>query len=384
MKYLVTMLATTLILLLSAVTASAQTFQQCADVDQSGTVNIADYVRMIDAFIGGPALPTGRGDIDFRQNYNLGDLRYFSGYIFKGYPEGGCPPFSSYTPVNTTDSVFLPESFVPPGSGSLILPIVLSNDELISELLITSTFSATNCVATIDSVTFANWQVQVQFDMISGNNLTLIWSISGELQSLQPGVRSIAMLHISYSASTGGTVTLSPASFGPYRYIHEVYGQIQTGNYNTMSIGVPNVVVVPATQVPAMTVSTDSMFFVILSGSGDPAAQTFDVISDGAIFDWSATYPAWISLTPALGFSGATVSVQPLTAGLTPGTHTGTIVVSSTQAYNSPKDVKVVLKIQPQFPSFDANCDGTFNVSDIVVLILYIFGGPAPCDPCGL
>ncbi len=383
MKYLVTILVAALMLLLPAVTASAQTFQTCADVDESGSLNIGDLARMMDFYLGGPALPTGRGDIDFRQSFSLGDLCYLTGYFFMGYPQGGCPPFSNYTMINTSDSVLLPEAFVPVGDGTILLPVIVSNIEPISNLLITSTLSATNCVATISNVTFTNWSVQPRNFSINGDELTLLWSCFQPQELLQPGSRTVAVLQIDYSASTGGTVSLNPAYLGD-RFTHEVYGTFITGNYDVMSIGIPHIVVRAASAVPSISVAPDSMFFVILSGSGDPAPQNFDVISDGTIFDWSASAPSWINLTPSTGVSGATVTVQPLTAGLTPGTHVGTVAVSSGQVINSPQNVKVVLKIQPQFPSFDANCDGAFNVSDIVVLIMYVFGGPAPCDPCGL
>lgn len=372
-----------LLMLFPAIMANAQTFQQCGDVNQSGSVSISDMAYMMNYYIGGPAMPAGRGDVDFRQNFNLGDLCYITGYLFLAYPEGGCPPFPYYTLANTTDTVFLPEAIVPPGGGTILLPIVVSNTEVISHLLITSTLTATNCDASINYVTFTNWVSNQHHRQINGNELALIWASLGPSDQLQPGNRTVAVVEINYSASTGGTVSLNPAFLGD-RFTHEVYGPLQSENYNLMNIGLPHVAVRAASAVPTMSVVPDSLYFVILSGSGNPAPQTFDVLTDGSNFDWSATAPSWINLAPTFGVAGANVSVQPLTYGLAPGTHVGTVVVSSGQAMNSPKNVKVVLRIQPQYPSFDANCDGTFNVSDVVVLALYIFGGPAPCDPCGL
>lgn len=86
MKSLFTLI--TLVLLLSVgIPANAQTFQQCADVTQNGNVSLSDLMMMVNVFIGGPDLPAGRGDIDFRQGFNLGDVRYLNGYIFTTYPE---------------------------------------------------------------------------------------------------------------------------------------------------------------------------------------------------------------------------------------------------------------------------------------------------------
>jgi|GEM_PF-1848527 len=383
MKSLFTLI--TLVLLLSiGIPANAQTFQQCADVTQNGNVSLSDLMMMVNVFIGGPDLPAGRGDIDFRQGFNLGDVRYLNGYIFTAYPEGGCPPFPAYNLAGTTDTIFLPEAIVPAGSGSLVLPIVLSNLQPISDLALYSTMSATNCTATIDSVSFSDWNLQLQTDASMGNDLSFLWVSTGEPSSLSPGTRTIARVWLSFSASTGGTVTFNPTSLGTYRFTHEVYGEIAALNYAALGIGIPQVVVRPTMNAAAMSVVPDSLFFVVLAELGDPSPKTFDVLSDGAAFDWSATHPSWINLTPSFGSSGTSVSVQPLTAGLTPGTYTGSIVVSSIQTFNSPKTVKVVLKIQPQYAAFDANCDGIFSVTDVVILIQYIFGGPAPCDPCNL
>ena len=383
MKCSTLILAFVLLLTLQAVTVSAQTFQQCADVNENNVLSISDLSKMFDAFLGGPALPAGRGDIDLRQNYDLGDLRYFAGYLFLTYPEGGCPPFSDYTLLEAPDTLYLPEAIVPDGSGSMMLPIFMSNTEPVSELLVTATIAATNCNVTVDYVTTASWEAWVLGDRTIGNELTMLWASSGVETALPPGLHTIAYVFINYSGSTNGTVSLLPANFGPYRFIHQVYGNMSSASYAQMSIGVPHVIVSPATALPAMSVSPDSMYFATLAGSGDPAPQSFDLLSSGNQFDWTSTQPSWLQVTPSTGVSGATVSVQPLTASLNPGTHVGTIVVSSAQAYNSPKSVKVVLRIQPQYPAFDANCDGLFNISDIVYLIQYIFGGPAPCDPYG-
>ncbi len=379
-----TAMAFAVVMLLLSVGAFAQTFEDCADVSQDGNLNIIDLVRMLDLLLGGPDLPAGTGDIDFRQNFNLGDVCYLSGYFFNAWPDGGCPPFSSYTLLDSPDTLYLPEIAVPPGSGSLILPITLSSHEPLSNLLITTTMSATNCTAVIDSVSFKNWNAQARNEMIMGSDLTLIWSIFNTADALPAGVNLIATVHVSFTASTGGMVSFTSSSFSQYRFTHQVYGPISLNNYSLLHIGIPRIVTRPTTSLPAIGLAPDSLYFVILSGSGDPAAQSFTVNTDGSLLSWSATATSWIEAAPLSGVSGTSVSVQPHTTGLNPGTHVGAVTITSPEAYNSPKAVKVVLRIQPQYPAFDANCDGTFNISDIVYLILYIFGGPAPCDPCGL
>ncbi len=380
MKRLVIGLAVMLLLL--PVCAGAQTFQDCADVSQDGNLNLTDLVMMLNLFLGGPDLPAGTGDIDFRQNFNLGDVCYLTGYFFSAWPEGGCPPFSSYPLLDSPDTLFLPEIAVPPGSGSLVLPITLSSYEPVSNLIVTTRMIATNCTAVIDSVSFKNWAPTARNKMIMGDELTLLWNLFDLGDALPPGVHLIATVHVSFTASTGGTVSFTSDSFSQYRFTHQVYGPVSLSNYSLLHIGIPHIVTSPVTSLPAISATPDSLYFVILSGSGDPAAQSFEVQSDGAAIAWAGTSPAWLEITPDFGITSTNVTVQPHTTGLLPGIHVGMVEVTSQQAYNSPQNLKVVLQIQPQYPSFDANCDGTFNISDIVYLVLYIFGGPAPCDPC--
>ncbi len=382
MKRVLTVFATAMLFLALVVSSQAQTFQQCADVDNNGSVNVADLVRVLNSFQGGVPVPEGKGDVDFRQGLNLGDIRYLAGYIFLGYPEGGCPPFPAYPLLDSPDSLFLPEITVPVGSGSLIAPISVSNIEAVSELLITARLLPTNCIATIDSVRFINWTEAYPHRHINGAELTLSWFSVETEDPLPPGSHTIATVHVSYSASTGGTAAFVEDVFEQNAFTHQVYGPFSNVVYQDMKIGVPNISTRAAQSMPSMSVAPDSLTFIILHGSGDPASQTFAIQSDGAVVVWSSAQPSWIDVTPSTGLSGSSVTVQPLTAGLNPGTHTGTIVVSSPDAYNSPKNVKVVLRLLPQYPAFDANCDGMFNISDIVRLLVYIFGGPAPCDPC--
>ena len=68
-----------MVTVLAATPAAAQTFLECADVSQDGALNVVDMITMIEEHRGGEPLPEGTGDIDFRQGYNLGDLRYLVG-----------------------------------------------------------------------------------------------------------------------------------------------------------------------------------------------------------------------------------------------------------------------------------------------------------------
>lgn len=376
------LVSTGIALLLLCTSLYAQTFQECADVDESGSINIGDLAHTIDAFMGGPAVPSGRGDIDFRQNFNLGDSRYLCGYLFHGYPQGGCPPFADYTLLTPPDTVYLPEIIVPAGSGTIVAPIRFSCAEPVTDLLLTCRLAGTNASATIPSIEFVNWNAPLSTWRAQADEVTIVmWALQNS-EVLPAGSRPIAAVQFNYSSAMGGTLRLEPFVYNAYRFSHQVYGSTSLSDYNQLKIGLPQVVIAPAAAMANMVVAPDSLYFVALSGSGDPAPQTFEVLTDSSPFIWTATAPTWIELSPTSGVSGASVSVQPRTTGLTAGVHTGTIAVSSPSTVNSPQNVLVVLRLQPQYPAFDANCDGIFNIADIVYLVQYIFGGPTPYDPC--
>ncbi len=373
-----------LVFLLMAGAAFGQTFQQCADVNQNSTVNISDMVAMYAALLDiGPPIPAGKGDIDFRQNFNLGDLRYLTGYLFWVYPEGGCPPFSAYTIQATNDSLFLPSRQVQPGSGQLTLPIVMVNQNPLTDLVLFLELKAVDATAQVDSVVLRNWDPQPATSSHQSNQASILWSIFDLSERLNPGAHAIAEVFVSYSSAVGGTITLDSATFSTYRFPHEVYGNAVSGDYSVLQIGKPAIIVGVDPGIPSLVVAPDSLSFVALHGSPAPEPQSFTIDSDGAPFGWSLTHPTWLSVTPSVGLSGATVSVQPILTGLAPGIYNGTIEVASATTLNSPQSVSVRLQLQAQYPAFDANCDGNFSIADIVVLVMYIFGGPAPCNPCG-
>ena len=160
-----------------------------------------------------------------------------------------------------------------------------------------------------------------------------------------------------------------------------LYGDYSTCNYFALTIAVPKVVVTASPGYPTISVTPDSLF----SGAGrftDPDPQSFTVVSSGVSFDWNLTKPTWVTVSPTSGISGQSVDVTPNISGLTAGIHYGDILVYSTGAVSSPKKVTVKLTLKQQYPSLDANCDGIYNISDIVVQIDYIFGNGQICDPC--
>jgi uncharacterized protein (TIGR03437 family) len=91
--------------------------------------------------------------------------------------------------------------------------------------------------------------------------------------------------------------------------------------------------------------------FTAQTGAGSPASQTFQISSLSALpyTTTAITSPGvgWMFVSPGAGTTPAPVTVSLNTAGLAAGNYTGTILVASTGASNSPQTVTVNLTVLP-------------------------------------
>ena len=376
MRYAV--LCVAIAILFCSFSATAFAYNVCADVTQDESVNLGDFVYMLDAYRHGPSLPDGRGDIDYRQNHNLGDLRYLSNYIFSGCPEGSCPPFDPYDILPTNDSLIIPTGEIPAGSGTISFPITIINRGSVFDLMLPIVVNDLD--STIAQINFVPFDLQPITIVEPFGALELLIISSGLIlqDCIEPGINTLGMLEITYDASPGMTFTVDTTSFGGPRFLHHVYGDL---SYE--EIGVPIVITTDVSPYGNMSVEPESLFFSTLTSIPITEPDTFTVETDGNPFSWTLTHPDWLEVIPTEGISGQKVTVLPLTSGLQVGFHYGTITVTSYDAVGSPQDVIVELELKQTYPSFDANCDGSFDIDDIVLLVMYMFaGGDPPCDPC--
>jgi hypothetical protein len=366
--------------------ASGAYAQSCADVNGDGHVDISDIIYMMSEHIGGSAIPTGKGDIDYRQGYNAGDMRYFIDYIFAGGSAPGCPPFPSYSLVNTDDSLILPSYVVPAGSGQFALPIYLINHVKVSDMVLPMRVNGLGSAVFFDSLQINSFfysddslthnSVAIRTKSVNGSTGVIAFSIIDHRDDIVSGINRLALAFFHYTSSPGGTVSMDTVTIRPHTFLNYVYGP-------SYAVGIPKVVVAAASAFPKMIVQPDTLIFEAIAGYTNPDPQQFSIVSSGESFNWTLTPPppSWIGVDATSGTSGWIVSVFPNTAGLSVGVHYGDIIVFSTGALGSQK-VVVKLTIKQQFLSLDANCDGVFNVADIVAQINYIFRGGSLCDPC--
>ncbi len=355
----------------------------CADVNEDGYVNLSDLTDMFVSHLGGPPLPDGKGDIDFRAGYNTGDWSHLIDYIFMGGPAPDCPPFGPYTPQMTDDTLFLPSFVIPAGSGQISSSIVFKNLNIFRHILVPLEIDGLGAGVTIDSISlsgFSSTSFPESFHYINGNTVTFA---QGELTwGISPGLHALATLYFSYDNAEGTLVSVDTATLPQNTFLNYSFGEPSPSV--PAEVGIPKVVSAGGGGFPNMNVSPDSLFFYTLAGLENPDPQSFSIMSDGAEFSWFIDKPDWIDVSTTFGSSDVTIDVQPDISGFQVGTYTGEINIYSPDALGSPTTVKVVLQLRSQYPSFDANCDQEFNISDIVTLINYLFiaDAPEPCDPC--
>jgi hypothetical protein len=104
---------------------------------------------------------------------------------------------------------------------------------------------------------------------------------------------------------------------------------------------------------PSLSVSPASLSFTATAGSANPAAQNINIANAGSgTLTWSAskTQP-WLTLSSTSGSGAASISVQPLIAGLAAGTYTDTVTISAPGATPSSGTVGVTFFVNGTPPT---------------------------------
>ncbi|MEK6641780.1 MAG: BACON domain-containing carbohydrate-binding protein, partial [Nitrospirota bacterium] len=165
---------------------------------------------------------------------------------------------------------------------------------------------------------------------------TLTWSVTDNSSWISPSPTS--------GTGNGGTTISVTTSF------------LAAGTYNGIvtisAAGAPSVTVpVTFTVTPGATLQTTTMNlnpsnlnYAATQGAANPASQAISVTNTGGVSNWTVSDNAsWLAVNPASGSGSSTLTASVNTAGLTVGTHTGTLTVSS--AGSSSKTVAVTLTV---------------------------------------
>jgi hypothetical protein len=192
----------------------------------------------------------------------------------------------------------------------------------------------------------------------SQSSLTFNYPIGGTA----PGAQSLsisstgAALSYTVSASGGTWLSVSPTSGttpGSVSVSVNITGLAvgtYSGSLTIAAAGAANTpVTVPVTlrvTLPALTTTPNSLTFSYTTGGTAPAAQSVSITSNGSPLSYTVSASAtWLAVTPTSGTTPGSVSVSINTTGLTAGTYTGSVTITSSGASNSPRTVSVTLTV---------------------------------------
>jgi uncharacterized protein (TIGR03437 family) len=97
---------------------------------------------------------------------------------------------------------------------------------------------------------------------------------------------------------------------------------------------------------PLLQASLEEVRFEWRQGSATPAARTVELTTDGAAASFEAVARnSWVRVSPGSGSAPRTLTISVVPQGLSPGTHTSSAVVTSSEAANGFVTIRVSLTV---------------------------------------
>ena len=180
------------------------------------------------------------------------------------------------------------------------------------------------------------------------------------------------------TATTPKSISISanPAGLSPGTYS----GTVIVDSPGASNSPIPFPVTFTVTPAPSFAVTPELLTFAAKAGEKPPAAQTISTSSSGAALGYSVSASStggWLSATSATGTTPGPIGVTVNPAGLSAGTHTGTITITSKDGSGGPQVVAVAfnvtaadlptLGVAPAFLAFVGQAGGTSPASQNLV-----------------
>jgi hypothetical protein len=178
------------------------------------------------------------------------------------------------------------------------------------------------------------------------------------------------------SATTPGSMTLSVAQGSlPVGTYSTVVAITSTAAGSTYKLGVTFII----RNKPALIAAPRTLSFTYEINSTVPGSQALSIFGDNTDYKVSASTNkgGWLSVNSLGGTTPKSVQVSVSPIGMTVGTYSGTVTISSSDAQNSPLSVPVVLNVvsvstlsvNPSSLTFDAQSGSVSNPVQNVTLI---------------
>ena len=149
------------------------------------------------------------------------------------------------------------------------------------------------------------------------------------------------------SGTAPSTATVSVATAGLSSGTHNGAITLSANGATNTPVTVPVTLTVSAAPVPTIGVSPANLSFTGAMGGANPAPKSLSITNaGGGTLSWAASDDVpWLSVSPTSGTAPSTATVSVTTAGLSGGTHNGTITLSASGASNTPVTVPVTLTV---------------------------------------
>jgi hypothetical protein len=169
----------------------------------------------------------------------------------------------------------------------------------------------------------------------SGSALTYSASASGG-----------AWLSASGGGSTPGSVSVSVNPSGMAAGTYNGSVSIASSGAGNTPQSVPVTLTITAATSPKVTANPSSLKFAFTVGGSNPGSQSFSVGSSGGAINYniSTSGGSWLSATGG-GSTPGSVNVAVNASSMNAGTYNGSVMISSSDASNSPMTVPVVLTV---------------------------------------
>ncbi len=373
-------LVASIVLTLSPLTIA----QICGDVNNDGTFNIQDMITTIDYLRGGTPSPfdSSNADCDGIPGISVSDAERMAEFIFQG-GSVNCTLSGSYSFSSTSsDTIYLPRLLnVPDSVTGAGLLVVSSFHSTVDGFYVPLLSKVTGSSGHFDlSSTFHNTGINIVLSSTFDPDTNIVLGVDLAGSGVFTGSPKNVLL-LNYTRQTTGTADIVPEEFdftSPLRFAVLINGDLR----------VPVVKYYDASSPEPFVISTRNIF---LNASEDSLSSNsvmvdIDFPVPGVSFELDPSQ-SWINLSSTTGTSPATITVSGDAAGLTQGNYAGTIAVefagigTTVDLINVEMAVDSVIVI-PFFPPGDANCDGSYDILDLVYTVDYIFRGGPNAFPC--
>lgn len=158
-----------------------------------------------------------------------------------------------------------------------------------------------------------------------------------------PNVAWLSASPTSGNTGTSVSVTASPAGLAAGTYNGSILVVSKSAQNSPVSIPVTLVI----SSQPVILAAAPATLNMVGASTLNPAPRSVTVSNGGTgLLNWtSSADSAWLGVAPASGAAPATVTVSAASSGLAVGQYNGNVILSSTQANNSPLAVPVSLRV---------------------------------------